>query len=205
MPSSYQVVLWKQERFVVLRPLQIEFFRNLLEKLTPIVYNELRRLARHYLNGERTNISLQTNALVNEAYLRLVDYKRMRFENRAHFFAVSAQLMRRILVDHARRRNLKRGAGVQHISLDDTAIVGPGRNEDLVALDHALESLARFDPRKARVVELRFFGGLSVEETAEVLKVSQITVMRDWSTARAWLYREMGGGNPSEPSAARES
>jgi RNA polymerase sigma-70 factor (ECF subfamily) len=179
--------------------------KDALEKLTPVVYNELRRLARHYLNGERPDISLQTNALVNEAYLRLVDYKRMRFENRAHFFAVSAQLMRRILVDHARRRNLKRGGGVQHISLDDTAVVGPGRDEELVALDHALESLARFDLRKARVVELRFFGGLSVEETAEVLKVSQITVMRDWSTARAWLYREMSGGNPSDSSAATES
>jgi RNA polymerase sigma factor (TIGR02999 family) len=179
--------------------------KHALETLTPIVYNELRRLARHYLNGERTDISLQTNALVNEAYLRLVDYKRMRFENRAHFFAVSAQLMRRILVDHARRRNLKRGAGVQHISLDDAAVVGPGRDEDLVALDHALESLAQFDPRKARVVELRFFGGLSVEETAEVLKVSQITVMRDWSTARAWLYREMSGGNRADDSAATES
>jgi RNA polymerase sigma-70 factor (ECF subfamily) len=179
--------------------------KNALDKLTPIVFNELHRLARHYLNGERTGITLQTTALVNEAYLRLVDYKRMRFENRAHFFAVSAQLMRRILVDHARRRNPKRGAGVQHISLDDTAVVGPGRDEDLVALDHALEGLARFDPRKARVVELRFFGGLSVEETAEVLKVSQITVMRDWSTARAWLYREMSGGNPSDSSAATES
>ncbi len=179
--------------------------KDALQKLTPIVYNELRRLARHYLKGERTEISLQTNALVNEAYLRLVDYKRMRFENRAHFFAVSAQLMRRILVDHARRRNLKRGAGVQHVSLDDTAIVGPGRDEDLVALDHALESLARFDPRKARVVELRFFGGLSVEETAVVLKVSPITVMRDWSTARAWLYREIRGGDPSDSCAATES
>jgi len=165
-----------------------------LEKLTPIVYNELRRLARHYLNGERDDISLQTTALVNEAYVRLVDYKRMRFENRAHFFAVSAQVMRRILVDHARRRNLKRGAGVQHISLEETVAVGAGRDPDLVALDDAMQALARFDPRKARVVELRFFGGLSVEETAEVLRVSAITVMRDWSTARAWLYREMSGG-----------
>jgi RNA polymerase sigma-70 factor, ECF subfamily len=162
-----------------------------LEKLTPIVYDELRRLARYYMRGERAGHSLQTTALVNEAYVRLTDYKRMRWENRAHFFAVSAQLMRRILVDHARRHNLKRGARVQHVSLEDTAVVRGERDEDLVALDDALLSLARFDSRKARVVELRFFGGLSVEETAEVLKVSPITVMRDWRTARAWLYREM--------------
>jgi RNA polymerase sigma factor (TIGR02999 family) len=163
-----------------------------LEKLTPIVYDELRRLARYYMSGERTGHSLQTTALVNEAYVRLTDYKRMRWENRAHFFAVSAQLMRRILVDHARRHNLKRGARVQHVSLEDTAVVRE-RDEDLVVLDHALQALARFDSRKAQVVELRFFGGLSVEETAEVLKVSPVTVMRDWSTARAWLYREMKG------------
>jgi RNA polymerase sigma factor (TIGR02999 family) len=164
-----------------------------LEKLTPIVYQELRRLARHYMRGERTNITLQTTALVNEAYLRLVDCKRMRFKDRVHFFAVSAQLMRRILVDHARRRNLKRGAGLRHLSLDEAASFGPDRNSDLVILDDAMRALARFDARKAQVVELRFFGGLSVEETAEVLNISPITVMRDWSTARAWLYREMSG------------
>ena len=130
---------------------------------------------------------------MNEAYIRLTDYKRMRWENRAHFFAVSAQLMRRILVDHARRHNLKRGGGVQHDLLEDTAVIGAERNDDLVALDDALHALARIDSRKAQVVELRFFGGLSVEETAEVLRVSAVTVMRDWSTARAWLYREMGG------------
>jgi RNA polymerase sigma-70 factor (ECF subfamily) len=164
-----------------------------LEKLTPIVYEELRRLARRYMRGERINITLQTTALVNEAYLRLVDLKRMRFNDRVHFFAVSAQLMRRILVDHARRRNLKRGAGLEHISLDEVACFGPDRDADLVMLDDALLELARFDPRKAQVVDLRFFGGLSVEETAEVLKISPVTVMRDWSTARAWLYRELGG------------
>jgi RNA polymerase sigma-70 factor (ECF subfamily) len=164
-----------------------------LEKLTPIVYDELRRLARHYLRGERTEITLQTTALVNEAYLRLVDFKRMRFKDRAHFFAVSAQLMRRILVDHARRRNLKRGAGMQHISLEEVNVLGPERDANLVMLDDAMLALAHFDSRKARVVELRFFGGLSVEETAEVLNISSITVMRDWNTARAWLYREMGG------------
>lgn len=165
-----------------------------LDRLAPIVYDELHRLARCYMNREHIGHSLQTTALVNEAYIRLVDYKRMRWENRAHFFAVSAQLMRRILVDHARRHNLKRGGGVQHVALEDTAVVGGGRGEDLVVLDDALQGLAHIDPRKARVVELRFFGGLSVEETAEVLKVSPVTVMRDWSTARAWLYREMGGG-----------
>lgn len=166
--------------------------RLALEKLTPIVYEELHRLARYYMSAERSGHSLQATALVNEAYVRLTDYKRMRWQNRAHFFAVSAQLMRRILVDHARRHNLKRGGGVQHVSLEDTAVVGE-RNEDLVILDDALQALARFDSRKAQVVELRFFGGLSVEETAEVLKVSPITIMRDWSTARAWLYREMKG------------
>jgi RNA polymerase sigma-70 factor, ECF subfamily len=168
--------------------------QSALDKLAPIVYDELRRLAGHYLSRERSGHSLQATALVNEAYLRLVDYKRMRWENRAHFFAVSAQLMRRILVDHARRHNLKRGGGVQHIALEDTAVVGGGRAENLVVLDGAMQALARFDPRKAHVVELRFFGGLSVEETAEVLKVSPVTVMRDWNTARAWLHREMGGG-----------
>jgi RNA polymerase sigma-70 factor (ECF subfamily) len=168
--------------------------QNALDKLAPIVYDELRRLARYYLQGERPGHSLQATALVNEAYLRLVDYKRMRWGNRAHFFAVSAQLMRRILVDHARRHNLKRGGAVQHVELEDVAVVGGDRAENLVALDDALQSLARMDARKARVVELRFFGGLSVEETAEVLQISQVTVMRDWSSARAWLYREMGGG-----------
>ena len=167
--------------------------RAALDKLTPVVYEELRRLASHYMRGERPGHSLQATALVNEAYMRLVDYKGMQWQNRAHFFAVSAQLMRRILVEHARRHNLKRGGGVPHVSLDDTAIVGGDRAADLVALDDALEALARFDLRKVQVVEMRFFGGLSVEETAEVLKVSSVTVMRDWSTAKAWLYRELAG------------
>jgi RNA polymerase sigma factor (TIGR02999 family) len=168
--------------------------QSALDKLTPIVYDELRRLARYYMSRERTGHSLQATALVNEAYMRLVDYKRMRWENRAHFFAVSAQLMRRILVDHARRRNLKRGAGIQHVALEDSAVIGGAQSENLVELDEAMKALARIDSRKAQVIELRFFGGLSVEETAEVLKVSPVTVMRDWSTARAWLYREMSGG-----------
>lgn len=146
------------------------------------------------MNAERSGHSLQTTALVNEAYLRLAGCRRMRWENRAHFFAVSAQLMRRILVDHARRHNLKRGAGIAHVSLDDTAVVGRDREEDFVQLDDALQTLERIDPRKARVVELRFFGGLDAEETAEVLNVSRATVMRDWRTARAWLYRELTVG-----------
>jgi RNA polymerase sigma factor (TIGR02999 family) len=165
-----------------------------LERLTPVVYDELRRLARRYMKHERPGHSLQTSALVNEAYMRLVDYKRMQWQDRAHFFAVSAQLMRRILVEHARRHNLKRGRGVQHVSLEEAAVVAVDRTTDMVALDDALNALAQFDTRKVQVVEMRFFGGLSVEETAEVLKVSAITVMRDWSTAKAWLYRELGGG-----------
>jgi RNA polymerase sigma-70 factor, ECF subfamily len=168
--------------------------RGALDRLTPIVYNELRRLARRYMTGERLGHSLQATALVNEAYLRLVDYKGMQWQNRAHFFAVSAQLMRRILVDHARRHNLKRGGDVQHISLEETALVGGDRAADLVGLDDAMNALARLDPRKVEVVEMRFFGGLSVEETAEVLKVSPVTVLRDWRTAKAWLYRELTGG-----------
>jgi RNA polymerase sigma-70 factor (ECF subfamily) len=168
-----------------------------LEKLIPIVYGELRRLARHYMRGERTENTLQTTALVNEAYLKLVDCKRMHFTDRAHFFAVSAQLMRRILVDHARKKNLKRGSGFQHLSLDQCDALQPKRGADLILLDDAMTALARFDPRKARVVELRFFGGLSVDETAEVLSVSTITIMRDWHAARAWLYREISS-MPSE-------
>jgi RNA polymerase sigma-70 factor, ECF subfamily len=168
--------------------------REALDRLTPIVYDELHRLAQRYMKRERPGHSLQTTALVNEAYMRLVDYKGMQWQNRAHFFAVSAQLMRRILVEHARRHNLKRGGGVQHVSLEETALVGGDQSADLVALDDAMNALALLDPRKAQVVEMRFFGGLSVEETAEVLKLSSVTVMRDWSTAKAWLYRELTGG-----------
>jgi RNA polymerase sigma factor (TIGR02999 family) len=165
--------------------------RSALDRLTPIVYAELRRLARRYMRGERAGNSLQTTALVHEAYIRLVDYERMQWQNRAHFFAVSAQLMRRILVDHARRHNLKRGGGLAHVALEEAAIVGGEQDGDLVALDDALNALARIDPRKVQVVEMRFFGGLDVEETAEVLKISPVTVKRDWRAARAWLYREM--------------
>ncbi len=168
--------------------------QSALDGLTPIVYEELRRLAHRYMRGERPNHTLQTTALVNEVYLRLVDYRRMKWQDRAHFFAVSAQVMRRILVDHARSHNIKRGAGVQHVSLDDVAVVNGDPTGDLVALDEAMNALARLDPRKVQIIEMRFFGGLSVEETAEVLKVSPATVRRDWSIARFWLYRELGGG-----------
>jgi len=180
-----------------------------LEKLTPIVYDELRRLARRYTKGERPGHSLQTTALVNEAYMRLVDYKRMQWQNRAHFFAVSAQLMRRILVERARRHNVKRGGGVQHVSLEQAAeqaaVLGGDRSKDLVVLDDAMNALAQMDARKAQVVEMRFFGGLSVEETAEVLKVSPVTVMRDWSSAKAWLYRELAGGRSDGPRSLETS
>jgi RNA polymerase sigma-70 factor (ECF subfamily) len=171
--------------------------RNALERLTPIVYDELHRLARRYMRRERPGQTLQTTALVNEAYMRLVDYKRMQWHDRAHFFAVSAQLMRRILVERARRRNLKRGGGAPHVSLEEAAVVGGNRAADpggnLVALDDALNALALLDPRKVQVVEMRFFGGLTLEETAEVLKVSPVTVRRDLRTAKAWLYRELTG------------
>jgi RNA polymerase sigma-70 factor (ECF subfamily) len=162
-----------------------------LDDLIPLIYEELRRLAHGQMNGERPGHSLQTTALVNEAYLRLVDYNRMRWQDRAHFFAVSAQLMRRILVDHARRNNLKRGAGIQHVSLEETPILADHGLTNVVAIHDALAALEKFDSRKAKVVELRFFGGLTIEETAAVLKTSSVTVMRDWTSAKAWLYREL--------------
>jgi RNA polymerase sigma-70 factor (ECF subfamily) len=171
--------------------------QSALDRLTPIVYDELHRLARRYMKSERPGHVMQTTALVNEAYMRLVDYKRMQWQDRAHFFAVSSQLMRRILVDYARRLNLTRGAGVPHVSLDEAVEAGIGRPTDLVALDDALVSLARLDARKVQVVEMRFFGGLTVDETAEVLKISPITVMRDWNSAKAWLYRELSAGTDS--------
>jgi RNA polymerase sigma-70 factor (ECF subfamily) len=164
-----------------------------LEELLPLVHQELRRLARRYMFGERPGHTLQATALVNEAYLRLVNSRQVNWQNRAHFFAISAQLMRRILVDYARARGYqKRGGGVPKVTLDE-ALMGPEeKGHDLVALDDALKTLAGVDPRKSKVIELRFFGGLSVEETAEVLKVSPDTVLRDWRLAKAWLTREMG-------------
>ena len=159
----------------------IDYFLQLLEP-----FEQLRR-------GGRVRHSLQTNALVNEAYMRLVDYKRMQWQNRAHFMAAAAQAMRRILVDQARRHNAKRRANAEHVSLDAEAVICVDRSDDFGALDDALNALAARAPRKAQVVELRFFGGLSVEETAEVLRVSPITVMREWKSAKAWLYRELAG------------
>jgi len=164
-----------------------------LEELAPLVQSELHRLAHHYMGRERPGHTLQTSALVNEAYIRLIDWKNVRWQNRAHFFAVSAQLMRRILVDFARdRQYLKRGGGALRVSLAEVNEFSGERDADLVALDEALKALAEVDQRKGQVVELRFFGGLSVKEVAEVLKVSEETVMRDWRLAKVWLLRELG-------------
>jgi RNA polymerase sigma factor (TIGR02999 family) len=163
-----------------------------LDRLMPLVHDELHLLAHRYMAGERLGHPLQTTALVNEAYLRLIDSSRVRWQNRAHFFAVSAQLMRRILVDVARaRKKLKRGGDAIQVSLDEAMVISDEPGADLVALDDALTTLAAFDERKSKVVELRFFGGLTVEETAEVLKVSVMTVMRDWALAKVWLLREL--------------
>lgn len=171
-----------------------------LDRLVPIVHGELRRIARRCMAGERKGHSLQATALVNEAYLRLVDVQHVNWQNRAHFLAMSARLMRRILVDYARAKGYqKRGGGAVKVTFDEGLPVVGGRDQDLVAVDDALEALARIDERKGRVVELRFFGGLSVEETATVLKVSPETVMRDWKLAKAWLLRELRGGSANAP------
>ena len=162
-----------------------------LEQLVPIIHAELRRLARHYLKRERPGHTLQTSALVNEAYVRLINWKTARFESRAHFFGVSAQLMRRILVDFARRRPRVQGDSVRHVSLEEALRVAAEPDADLVALDEALVELAQLDPRKARIVELRFFGGMSADETAEFLGISPATALREWNKAKAWLYREL--------------
>ena len=163
-----------------------------LDKLVPLVYEELRRLARRRMRLERPEHTLQTTALINEAFLRLVDVRNVHWQNRAHFFALCARLMRRILVDYARTRHYaKRGGGAQPISLNESLVVSPQLPTDLVAVDDALRALAEVDARKAQVVELRFFGGLTAEETAEVLKVSPETVKRDWKLAKAWLLREL--------------
>jgi RNA polymerase sigma factor (TIGR02999 family) len=167
-----------------------------LERLTPLVYEELHRVAQRCMAGERSGHTLQTTALVNEVYVRLVDCGQIAWQDRAHFFAVSSQLMRRILIDFARSRGYrKRGGGLAHVSLDEVASVCNEPDPNLVALDDALKALAEVDARKSKVVELRFFGGLSVEETAEVLGVSGETVMRDWRLARAWLLRELSEGS----------
>jgi RNA polymerase sigma-70 factor (ECF subfamily) len=167
--------------------------QSALEQLVPLVYAELRRVAHRRMRAERQGNDLQTTALIHEAYIRLVDAHRMRWEDRAHFFAVSAKLMRQILVDVVRTRGArKRGADIAHIELDEAALPAPERGGVLVALDAALDALAQVDARKSQVVELRYFGGLSVEETSEVLGVSEKTVMRDWQMAKLWLGRELG-------------
>jgi len=167
-----------------------------LGDLMPLVYEELRRLARHYMSGEKGGNTFQTTALVNEAYLRLVDQRQTHWQNRAHFFGIAAQAMRRILVDHARSHGYaKRGGGARKVSLSEVAVLSPERGSEVIALDEALKRLAEIDSRKCRVVELRYFGGLTVDETAEVLKVSAITVKRDWSVAKAWLRREISHGS----------
>ncbi len=162
-----------------------------LEQLTPTVYAELHRIAKRYMGRERKGHTLQTTALVNEAYVRLIDWKNAKWQNRAHFFGVSAQLMRRILVDFARKRPGKKDAPVYQVSLDEAFVVTDEKDADLVAVDEALTELAKFDERKARIVELKFFGGLSVEEIAEVIGVSGVTVMREWQKAKAWLYVQL--------------
>ena len=161
-----------------------------LDRLIPLVYKELRRLAGYYMRRQRADHTLQTSALINEAYMRLIDHKNMRWENRAHFYAVAAQAMRRILVDHARSRGYaKRGGGTLKVSFDEAVIGAEERGAELIALDDALTELAELDPRKSQVVELRYFGGLSVDETAEVIGVSPVTVMREWRSAKGWLLK----------------
>ncbi|HEY0172282.1 MAG TPA: sigma-70 family RNA polymerase sigma factor [Pyrinomonadaceae bacterium] len=171
-----------------------------LEKLTPLVYAELRRIARRQMRDERPGHTLQATALVNEAFLRLGGGEGGDFHDRAHFYAVCAQVMRHVLIDHARTRTRdKRGGGAAHVALDEAAVVPDGGGADeLVALDEALRGLEEFDPQKARVVELRYFGGLSIEETAEVLGVSPTTVRREWRRAKAWLYRAISGEGEGE-------
>jgi RNA polymerase sigma factor (TIGR02999 family) len=165
------------------------------EQLVPLVHAELRRIARRHMGHERPDHTLQATALVNEAYMKLVDVRRVRWQNRAHFFAMSARLMRRILVDFARSRKYqKRGGGAQKVSIDDALLVVEAPGDDLIALDEALEALAALDPRTSQVVEMRVFGGLSVEESAEALHVSVETVMRDWKLANAWLSRKLSEG-----------
>jgi RNA polymerase sigma factor (TIGR02999 family) len=165
-----------------------------LEKLFPLVQPELHRLAHHYMSRERAGHTLQTTAILNEAYLRLVDNTKPLWQNRNHFVAAAAQLMRRIMVDHARERHtIKRGGGALKVTLDEAAFVTEARSDELLALDEALEELAGLDPRKSQIVELRYFGGLTIEETAEFLNLSQRTVEREWTMAKAWLYRALRG------------
>ena len=167
-----------------------------LDQLVPLVYPELRRLAQRYMRRENSAHTLQTSALINEAYLRIVDQQEVAWQDRAHFFAVAAQVMRHILIDHARRhRYAKRGAGARHVPLDETAIISQERATEFLALDDALTRLATIDARKSQIVELRFFGGLTVEEIAEVMKLSPITIKREWRSAKAWLHSEIAGSD----------
>jgi RNA polymerase sigma factor (TIGR02999 family) len=173
--------------------------QSALEQLTPLVYSELRRLAARYLRKERSDHTLQSTALVHEAFIRLVDQRDVKWQNRAHFFGVAAQMIRRILVDHARGRQAsKRGSGAPRLSLDEALATPERKDLDLIALDDALNSLGKIDPQQARIVELRFFTGLTVEETAEVLGISPATVKRDWVTAKAWLYRDISRATANE-------
>jgi RNA polymerase sigma factor (TIGR02999 family) len=168
--------------------------KKALEALMPLVYGELHRLAKRYLRRERSDHTLQSTALVHEAYMRMVDQKGVQWQNRAHFFAVASQIIRRILVDHARTHNAeKRGGGACKLALDEAIGVSQKRDLNLVALDDSLKCLAEMDPQQSRIVELRFFGGLSIEEAAEVLGISPATVKRDWAVAKAWLYRDLSG------------
>lgn len=168
-----------------------------LEKLTPLVEAELHRLARRYMRNERAGHTLQTTALVNEAYLKLIDWKNVRWQNRAHFFGIASQAMRRILVDHARAHAAgKRGSGDQKVSIEDVQLAALAPDIDILALDEVLTRLASLDPQQSRVVELRFFGGLTMEETAEVLQISPATVGREWTPAKAWLFAELRGRTP---------
>ena len=186
-PSSHEITLMLQA--------WSEGDHSALEKLAPLVESELRRLAHHYLAQERSGHTLQTTALINEAWLRLINWDRVSWQNRAHFFGVSARLMRYVLVGFARsRKQQKRGGAFQKVSIEEVATISVDRRDDLVALDDALETLAEYDPRKAEIVELRFFGGLSVEETAEVMKLSPVTIIREWNKAKAWLYQELSSG-----------
>ena len=166
-----------------------------LEKLMPMVERELRRIAANHMRREPPGHTLQTTALVNEAYLRLIDQREVNWQNRSHFFALASQFMRRILLDHARsNRRAKRGGEAIHVNLDDVAVIAPGKSEELIALDEALEALAEFDPQKSKIVEMRFFGGLTVNEVAEVLGIAPVTVMLHWRLAKAWLRREIRRG-----------
>lgn len=166
------------------------------DRLMPLVYDELHRMAHLYMNRERPGHTLQTSALVNEAFMKLVDQRDVHWQNRAHFLGIAAQMMRRILVDYARKRRYqKRGGEARQVELDEAMIVSQERAADVIALDEALRGLAEFDARKSQIVELRFFGGLSIDETAEILKVSPGTVMRDWTLAKAWLRKQMMSEN----------